>query len=55
MDNINFTIVGPLMVWLWYYENGNKCIKELYGIDAIKFIESKKTLIEKIDEQQIEK
>lgn len=51
MKEIHFTIVAPEMVWLWYYERGNKHVKELLGKEAIKFIESQPANLEPVIEQ----
>ena len=39
MEELNYTIISPDMVWQWYYDKlGAKHFKELLGKEAQKFI-----------------
>lgn len=41
MKETYYMIVGPKMVWQWYYdEKGGKNIRELLGYEAVRFIEN---------------
>ena len=48
MEELNYTIVSPDMVWQWYYDKmGSKHFKELLGKQAqtfIRILESKKEI-----------
>ena len=39
MEELNYTIIAPEMVWQWYYdESGGKHFKELLGKEAQMFV-----------------
>ena len=48
MEELNYLIVAPEMVWQWYYdENGAKHFKELLGREAqffVKILNTKKDI-----------